>query len=83
MKNDVFNIASDKGALIIELTQLIQKCVDSKNKIVIKEKRAGEVIKFIAEFSKVEQKLIHEPQRAIAKEIKKSIKWHMEKMYSG
>lgn len=57
--------------------------MDSKNKITIKEKRGGEVIKFIAEFSKVEQKLIHEPQRAITKEIKKSIKWYMEKMYHG
>ena len=83
VKNDVFNIASGKGVSIIELAQLIQKYMDSKNRIVIKENRTGEVVKFIADISKIKQKLSYEPRTAITEGIKKSIKWYMERMYNG
>lgn len=83
VKNEVFNIASGKGVSIIELAQLIQKYMDSKNKIVIKENRTGEVVKFIADISKAKQKLSYEPQTAINDGIKKSIEWYMEKMHNG
>lgn len=83
VKNDVFNIASGIAISIIELAQLIQKYMDSKNKIVIKENRTGEVIKFIAGISKVKQKLNYEPKTMIDDGIRKTIKWYIERGYNG
>lgn len=82
VKNDVFNIASGEGISIIELAQLIQKYMGSKNKIVIKDSRTGEVMKFIADISKAKEKLGYEPKTTIDKGIRKSIIWYMERLYS-
>lgn len=78
VKNDVFNIASGKGISIIELAEMIQKYMSGKNKIVIKENRTGEVVKFIADISKAKEKLSYEPKTTIDEGIKKSIQWYME-----
>lgn len=83
VKNDVFNIASGEALSIIEVAQLIRKYTDSKNKIIIKENRTGEVVKFIADISKVTQKLSYEPKTTIDEGIKKSIEWYMERGYDG
>jgi dTDP-D-glucose 4,6-dehydratase len=56
--------------------------MDGKNKIVIKENRTGEVVKFVADISKVKRKLSYEPQTAIDKGIKKTIKWYTERLYN-
>jgi UDP-glucose 4-epimerase len=82
LKNDVFNIASGKGIPIIELAQLIQKYMDSKNKIVIKENRTGEVVRFIADISKAKEKLSYEPKMTIDDGVRKSIKWYTERLYN-
>ena len=82
VKNDVFNIASGEALSIVEVAQLIQKYTDSKNKIIIKENRTGEVVKFIADISKVTQKLSYEPKMAIDDGIKKSIEWYTERRYN-
>ena len=78
VKNDVFNIASGEALSIIEVAQLIQKYTNNKNKIIIKENRTGEVVKFIADISKATQKLSYEPKTTIAEGIKKSIEWYTE-----
>jgi len=78
VKNDVFNIASGKGISIIELAQLIQKYMNGRSKVIIKENRTGEVVKFIADISKAREKLGYEPKTAIDEGIKKSIQWYKE-----
>jgi len=78
VKNDVFNIASGKAISIVELAQLIRKYMHSKSKIVIKESRTGEVMKFIADISKAKEKLGYEPKTTIDEGIKKSIKWYVK-----
>ena len=83
VKNDVFNIASGEALSIIEVAQLIQKYTDNRNKIIIKENRTGEVVKFIADISKVTQKLSYEPKTTIDEGIKKSIEWYMGRGYDG
>ena len=82
VKNDVFNIASGKAISIVELAQLIQKYMHSKSKIVIKETRTGEVMKFIADISKAKEKLGYEPKTTIDEGIKKSIKWYVKGVYN-
>lgn len=83
VKNDVFNIASGEALSIIEVAQLIQKYTNNKNKIIIKENRTGEVVKFIADISKITQKLSYEPKTTIGEGIEKSIEWYMEQGYDG
>jgi len=82
VKNDVFNIASGKAISIIELARLIQKYMRSESKILIKETRTGEVMKFIADISKAKEKLGYEPKTTIDEGIKKSIKWYIKRVYN-
>lgn len=77
-RNDIFNIASGKGITIVELAQMIQKYLNATNKIIIKEPRTGEVIKFIADISKAKEKLNYEPKININEGIRKSIEWFNE-----
>lgn len=46
--NIVFNIGSGEGVKIIELAKIIKELAKSKSEIVIKEKRKGEVQRFVA-----------------------------------
>lgn len=80
-KNDSFNIASGKCVSIVDVAQLIQKYMCYKSKIVIKENRTGEVIKFVANISKAREKLGYEPGVDIVDGINMSIKWYMTNMY--
>ncbi len=80
-KNDTYNLGSGKGPSIIEVAQLIQKMMKSKNKIIIKENRTGEVVKFIANISKAKEKLGYEPKTNILEGIKKSIAWYQKNLY--
>lgn len=76
VKNEVFNLASGKGVSIIEVAQLIQKYLNNKSKITIKENRTGEVVKFIADISKTKEKLGYEPKIMIDSGIEKTVKWY-------
>jgi len=78
-KNDTYNIASGKGILISELAELIRKSLKKQNKIIIKNSRTGEVVKFIADISKAKQKLGYQPKINVIDGIKKTIKWYQEK----
>lgn len=81
VKNDVFNISSGKGTSMIELAHLIQKHMNCKNEIVIRENREGEVVKFVADISKAKQKLNYEPQTFINEGIKKTVRWYTKELY--
>ena len=54
--------------------------MNSKNKIVIKENRAGEVMKFIADISKAKKKFSYEPKITIDEGVRKSIQWYTERL---
>ncbi len=82
IRNDTFNIASGNGTAILEIAQLIRSLMGATNKIIIKEKRIGEVIKFVADISKSKEKLGYEPKVTIVDGIKRAIEWH-ETYYFG
>ena len=81
IKNQVFNIADGKGTTILEVAQLIREMMSAENKILIKENRTGEVVKFIANISKARRILDYEPKVTIVEGIKRSIQWYKEKLY--
>ncbi len=81
VQNNIFNIASGEGTPLIELAQLICKYMNSKNKIVIKQTRKGEVVKFVADISKANERLGYEPQTIINEGVKKTIQWYKENVF--
>lgn len=76
-KNNVFNIASGKGTKILDVAKLIIKNLNSKSKIIIKENRKGEVIKYIANINKAKKFLDYQPKIAIKEGIIRSIDWYI------
>lgn len=82
-KNDVYNIGSGKGISILKAAKLLQEMMAGKNKIIIKENRTGEVVKFVANITKAKQKLGYKPKTDIKDGIKKSIQWYQENLYKN
>jgi UDP-glucose 4-epimerase len=76
VKNNIFNIATGKGTKILFVAQLIKKFLDSKSRIIIKQNRPGEVVKYIADISKAKKLLNYEPRTDIIEGIKKTIEWY-------
>jgi nucleoside-diphosphate-sugar epimerase len=76
VKNNTFNIATGKGTKILFVAQLIKKFLNSKPRIIIKQNRPGEVVKYIADISKAKKLLNYEPRTDIIEGIKKSIEWY-------
>lgn len=75
-ENDTYNMASGKGISIGDVAQLIQRYMKSNSKVVIKENRTGEVVKFVADISKAKQKLGYEPQVSIEEGLEQTIDWY-------
>lgn len=76
-KNNVFNIASGKGTKILDVAKLIIRNLNSKSKIIVKENRIGEVVKYIANIEKAKIILNYNPKIDIENGIIKSIEWYL------
>ncbi|HLD57951.1 MAG TPA: NAD-dependent epimerase/dehydratase family protein [archaeon] len=76
VKNNTFNLASGFGTSILEVAQLIKTLLNGKNKIILKDPRTGEVIRYIADISKAKKVLGYDPQTTIVEGVKKAIEWH-------
>jgi len=75
VKNDTYNLGSGEGTTIVEVAQTIIKALNSQSRIIIKENRTGEVVKFIADITKAQQKLGYQPRIDIKEGILSSIQW--------
>jgi len=73
-ENSVLNIGSNKGISLISITKLIKKLVNSTSNIIIKNKRKGEVEKFIADINKAKKVLKWKPRISLEEGLKKTIK---------
>jgi UDP-glucose 4-epimerase len=76
VKNDTFNIAQGSGTKILEVAEIIKKLLKTDNKIILQENRTGEVVKYIADISKIKSRINYNPQVGIEEGIKKSIDWY-------
>lgn len=72
--NIVVNIGSGNGTKVIDLAEIIKKITRSKSKAIIKEKRKGEVEKFIANIEKAEKILNWKPKTTLEEGIRLLIK---------
>jgi UDP-glucose 4-epimerase len=75
-KNEVYNIATQKGYSIEKVAQLIIELTGSKSKIIYETNRTGEVCRFIADISKAKAVLNYSPQNNLKTGIDKAIEWY-------
>ncbi len=81
VKNNIFNISSGEGTSLVNLASFIKNRINSKSKIIIKNKRPGEVIKFIGSITKANQKIGYLPEIKIEEGIKKTIDWYNKNIF--
>ncbi len=76
VKDNVFNIASGEGTTLLQLASSIQNAVGARGQIIVKESRAGEVTKFVADISRAKDLLDYEPRVSLASGIQRTIQWY-------
>jgi UDP-glucose 4-epimerase len=76
VKNNTINIASGKGIAIVELAKVILNKMTSREKIIVKESRTGEVTKCIVDISRARELLNYEPKVSIDEGIERAIEWY-------
>lgn len=75
-KNNSFNLAYGEEFSILKLAEKIKDSFKSDSKIVLQEKRLGEVVKYIADISKAKSILNYSPKVNIMKGLEKSLDWY-------
>jgi len=75
VKGSVFNIASGKGTTLLQLASSIQNAVGARGEIIVKESRAGEATKFVADISRAKELLDYEPRVSLDTGIERTIRW--------
>ncbi len=76
VKNDVFNLSNGKGTYILQLAKLLQNHLNTKTRIIIKENRTGEILKYIADTTRARNRLGYDPKVEIEEGIRRSIEWY-------
>ena len=76
VKNEVFNVAYGKGTTLVHLANVIKAETNSETEIIIEENRTGEVMKFVGDISKSNQKLSYYPQVSLEQGIIKAVQWY-------
>ncbi len=79
-KGDVYNLAYGKGTTLVELAESVKRLLESTSKIDLKEARTGEVVKYIADISKIQESLGYNPKTAFAEGIKKTMEWYRKNL---
>ena len=79
-KNDTFNIALGKGESIVDVAKKIQSILNVNNKIIIKDNRPGEVVRYVADITKAKEKLGFDPKIGIDEGLRLSIKWFKDNL---
>lgn len=75
VKNDTFNIASGKGTAISKIAEMIISLMEGKNNVRIEPSRTGEVIKYVADISKISERTGYQPTVPVEEGIKRAIDW--------
>lgn len=78
VNGNTLNLASGKGATIIEVAEIIQRIQNRKNAVHIEDNRTGEVVKYVADISLAKKLLGFNPKINIEDGIRKAIAWYLE-----
>jgi nucleoside-diphosphate-sugar epimerase len=71
-----FNISSGTGTRILDVARMIKEAMNSTSRIVIRENRRGEVVRFVADTSAARKLLGYVSKTTIAEGVAKSIAWY-------
>jgi nucleoside-diphosphate-sugar epimerase len=77
-RGHIFNIASGKGATLLEVAELIAAKYNTNRKIAIRQNRTGEVIKYVADISRARELLHFDPRISIEEGLEKTVRWYQE-----
>jgi nucleoside-diphosphate-sugar epimerase len=76
VKNEVYNLASGKGTPLLELAELIKSETNSNSQIQVEPSRIGEVVKYIADISKIKAAIEYVPKVSVQEGIKRALEWY-------
>ncbi len=79
-KNEVYNIATQKGASIEKVAKNILELTNSGSKLYFGENRLGEVCKFVADINKAKALIDYNPEYSLFDGLKKTIEWYLPKL---
>lgn len=80
VKNETYNIATQKGITIYNIAELITKYTSSKSKIIFENNRKGEVTKCVADISKAKAVLDYNPRVDIESGIANAVEWYSSRI---
>ncbi len=73
-----FNLSRGVGERIIDIAKKIVSILDSRSKIVIGNRRVGEISTFIGDISLARKKLGYSPKVTLEEGLPKNIEWYIE-----
>jgi len=76
VKNNVFNISAGEGVLMADVAHKIVELMGSRSRVVMKDNRVGEVVRFAADISKAKQLVGYRPTVFIEDGLRKSVAWY-------
>ena len=79
-KNEVYNIATQKGHSIKDVAQLVKELTNSNSKLCCEPNRTGEVCRFIADISKARAVLKYDPKVTLAEGVTKTVEWYLPRI---
>lgn len=76
VKSEVYNLASGEGTSLLELAELIKSEANSDSQIHVEPSRTGEVVKYIADISKIKAAIAYAPKVTIHEGVRKALAWY-------
>lgn len=76
VKGETFNIAYGKGVKLVYIAEKIKQLLNGKNKIIVKDSRPGEIVKFEGDISKARKLLGYNPNIDIDKGLRRAVEWY-------
>ena len=76
VQGNIFNIATGEGITLLDLAEKMLNKAGATGKLLIQEKRTGEVMQFIADISKARELLHYEPEIFIDDGIVRTLEWY-------
>ena len=78
IKNEIYNLATGDGVSLLDLAELIKTETNSSSQIHIMPSRTGEVIRYVADVSKIKAATRYTPKISIEEGIKRSLIWYQK-----
>jgi len=78
IKNDVFNIAQEKGGRLLDVAQTIKDLLKKDVKLITQKETEGEIMKSVADISKARRKMGFSPKTTIEEGLKKTIQRYVD-----